>query len=187
MSGEGTTWVVSARRSSPHQLHRMLHQVVQHGEPVPHAAGAAGEVHDQGLAADAGEAAGKGGPREAGEGAHPERLGDAGCFLLENGAGGFGGDVAVGEAGAAGGEDDVRVVAVGPLSEGGRDPAGLIGHERALGHGVAALLGPGGDEIAGGVAPLAAAAGVGDGEDGKADGHRPESWIEGRYDFPMGL
>jgi hypothetical protein len=40
-----------------HQLHRVLHQLLQHRESVAHAAGAAGEVHDQRLAPDAGGAA----------------------------------------------------------------------------------------------------------------------------------
>ena len=51
------------------------------------------------------------------------------------------------------------------------DAAGLVGDQRPLGDGIAALLGPHRDLIARRVGPLAAAAGVGDGEDGKADGY----------------
>jgi hypothetical protein len=39
----------------------MIQQVVQHGEPVAHATGAAGEIHDQRLGPDAGQAARKSG------------------------------------------------------------------------------------------------------------------------------
>ena len=56
--------LTSAPVFAPHQFHRVLHQVLEHREPVAHAAGAAGEVHDQGAAADAGEAARE---RRAGE------------------------------------------------------------------------------------------------------------------------
>ena len=48
------------------------------------------------------------------------------------------------------------------------DAAGLVGHEAPLGQRVAALGGPGGDRVARGVGPLAAVAGIGDGEDGEA-------------------
>ena len=61
---------------------------------------------------------------------------------------------------------EVGEVGVGPGGERGGDAAGLVGDERARGEGVAALRGPGGDRVARGVGPLAAVAGVGDGEDG---------------------
>ena len=59
---------------------------------------------------------------------------------------------------------------VGPGGERGGDPDGLVGHQGALGEGVAVLGGPRGDGVARGVGPLAAVARVGDGEDGKAHG-----------------
>ena len=89
-----------------------------------------------------------------------------GASLSSDGAGGFGGDVTRGEAGAAGGEDEVGGVGVGPGGERGGDAAGLVGDELARGERVAALLAPGRDRVARGVGALAAMAGVGDGEDG---------------------
>ncbi len=70
-----------ARALAPDEIHRVLDQVVQHREPVAHAAGAAGQVDDERPAADAGDAARE---RRAGEprvDRHPERLGDAGRLL----------------------------------------------------------------------------------------------------------
>ena len=159
-----------ARALASDEIHRVLDQVVEHRQPVAHAAGAAGQVDDQRAAADAGRAARERGARKPRVDRHPERLGDAGGLLVEHGAGGFGGDVARGEAGAAGGEDEIGEVGVGPGGEGGGDPDGLVGDEGAVGEDEAVRRGPGGDGVARGVGPLAAVAGVGDGEDGDAQG-----------------
>ena len=150
----------------PHQLHRVLDETVQHGQTVADAAGAAGEVDDEGARADAGGTAGERGAREAGVDCHPERLRDAGRLLVEHGTRGLGRDVARREAGAAGGEDEVGPVRVGPGSEDGRDSDGIVGHQVAPGEIIAVLRRPGGDRVARGIGAIAAGAGVGDGEDG---------------------
>ena len=54
---------------------------------------------------------------------------------------------------------------------------GLVGDEGAVGEDEVVLRGPGGDGVARGIGPLAAVAGVGDGEDGEAHGQ-----TEGRKD-----
>ena len=64
------------------------------------------------------------------------------------------------EAGAAGGEDEIGAVAVGPCGDGGGDAAGLVGHQGALGEMVALVCRPRGDRVAGRVHALATAAGV---------------------------
>ncbi len=66
---------------------------------------------------------------EAG-GAHG--FGETGRFALDDGAGRFGGHVARGEAGAAGGEDDVHLAAVRPLAEGLADGRFVVGEDRFL-------------------------------------------------------
>ena len=116
---------------SPHQIHRVLDQAIQHAESVAHATRAPRKIDDETPAPHAGGATGERGAGELGIDGHPERLGDAGGLAVEHRSGGFGGDVARGEAGAAGGEDQVGLVAVGPGGDRCGDAAGLVGHQGA--------------------------------------------------------
>jgi hypothetical protein len=129
------------------QLHRVLDQVLEHGEPVAHATGAAREVDDEGAATHAGETARERGTREAGIDRHPKRLGQAGRFLVEHGPGGLRRHVAGGETGAAGSEHQIGQVPVGPGGEDARDARGIIGHDGPFGQVIAARLRPGGDRV----------------------------------------
>jgi len=99
------------------------------------------------------------------------RLGDTRHDAVDDGEGRFRRYVARGEAGAAGGEDDVQRALVGPLTEVGGDLVDLIGHDgMALHHGVDGrehLL----DGRAAGVVAPAAGGLVADGEDRYANGH----------------
>src|SRR5918994_1271855 len=105
------------RLLSSHQTNRVVEQVAEHRQAIAHAAGASREVDDQRLCANAGEPSGESGPREFRKGTHAERLGDAGCFLVENGARRFGRDVTGRESGASGGEYHVGPVSVCPVAE----------------------------------------------------------------------
>ena len=70
--------------SSLYQLHGMLHEIVQHGEAVAHAARAAGQVHDERAAAYAGHAARERSAMEAWIDAEAHGFGDARRLALEH-------------------------------------------------------------------------------------------------------
>ena len=70
---------------------------------------------------------------------HANPLGDARRFALDHGARRLGRDVARAEAGAAGGEHEIRRVAVAPREELRRDRRHVVRHERARRERVAAL------------------------------------------------
>ena len=94
--------------------------------------GAAGQVDDEGGAADAGD-----GPREHGVGRDLQAggahgLGQAGGLAVDDVAGGLGGHVAGGKAGAAGGQHQVQARLVGPGREGGGDDVALVGDDGLL-------------------------------------------------------
>ena len=78
---------------------------LEHGEAVLHPAARAGQVDDQALPDDAGQAAGQHGGRHAlRDAVGADRLGDAGHLAVEQRPGHLGGAVGRGQAGAAGGE-----------------------------------------------------------------------------------
>ena len=70
-------------------------------------AGAAGEIEDEGVAGDAADAAAEGGEGGVLGALLADELGEAGDEAGADGEGGLGCDVAGGEAGAAGGEDEI--------------------------------------------------------------------------------
>src|SRR5487761_2575490 len=82
--------VVAAAREVVDEMGK---QLVEHGQPVAHPAGGAGQVDDDGPLRDTGgraaESRGRGDSATGG----PDGLGDAGKLLIEDGAGGFGGAV----------------------------------------------------------------------------------------------
>ena len=133
-----------------------------------HGLGAARQIDDEGLAAqDAGGAAEHPARGDA-QAVIPHGLGDAGGAAGGHGIGGLRGDIARGEAGAAGGQDQVHLSAIGQPDELGLQRLGLIGQDHGLLH-----LVPGGgqhlhDERAALVLPLAAGAFVRQGDDGCA-------------------
>src|SRR5271169_23199 len=80
----------------------------QHGHPVADTAAGAGQVHDQGTARHPGHATGQNGGRHSGRGpGGAQRLGDPRDLPLHHPLGHLRGEVARGEPGPAGGDDDV--------------------------------------------------------------------------------
>ena len=139
----------------------------QDGEAFLYASWAPGEVDDEGVSGDSGAPT-----REDRAGVlaitfHAEGFGEAGGIALDYVGGGFGGNVAAGESGSAGGEDQGTFGA--HFTEGGGDPGPLVGHQLS-----ASNLKAGGEElldnaISGGVLPFAARAAVADGQHSGGD------------------
>jgi hypothetical protein len=125
--------------------------------------GAAGEVEDEGAAegaADGSAERGEGGVEEA---VASHAFGKAVDEAVADQAGGFGGDVAGGEAGAAGGDKQVMVDGVG--AEGGGDLVEFVGEGEGVDGEDACFRKEADDGGAGEVGLLAVEAAVADGED----------------------
>src|SRR5688572_11306597 len=137
------------------QIHGMIEELAEYGQSFLHSVRRAREIDDQSLPACPGTAARQPRAGEAGSRSGAKSLGDAFGFALEHGGRGFGGDVARGEAGAAGREHHVHFARVGPARELARDPVGLVGHDTAHHDLVAPLGGPVEDGVARRVGALA--------------------------------
>ncbi len=109
----------------------------------------------------------RGGTVEFRVGSKPDRLGDAGRFLLQHHARGLRRHVARGEAGAAGGEDEVDGTAIGPSQQHRHDGRGFVGHEGALRHRVALAAGPRRNRVTRAIGALAPCPGVAHGQDAR--------------------
>lgn len=140
--------------------------------------GAAGEVNDEGAAADAGGLPGEDGGGHVAQGRGAHELAEAGEHFLADGGGGFGGDVAGGGTGAAGGDDEGAGEVIGEVDELGFDAGLFVGDD-----GVGGLKGrdePLAEESEAGLAGLvgidAGGGAVGDVEDAEAErgGHGEE-------------
>ncbi len=169
------------------QFDGVLYDSLEHRQSVAYAARTAREIDDESAAADARGAAGESGTWETGVDGDAKRFGDAGGFFVEDDAGGLRGYVARGEAGAAGGEDEIGAVPIGPLGEGRGNGAGLVGNEPPVGQAVAAGGGPGGDRVARGIGPLATVACVADRQDGDAHGGNGGNGDSGGSDEPTAV
>ena len=103
------------------QVERVGKDRQDHREVLADAFGAAGEVDDQGAAADAGDGAAEHRHRSVLEAFGAHGFGEAGHFVVKHFARGLRRDVARAEAGAAGGDDEVELVVVGPFLQTGGD------------------------------------------------------------------
>src|SRR3989475_1531716 len=152
-----------------HQLHRVVDEPCEYGQAVLHAAGGAGQIDDQGLAARARDA-----PRQPGAGKrrrrpHPQRLPDARRRPLQDRGPRLGRHVPRGEPRAPGGQDRVHLARIGPARGLPRRRVRLVRHHAAHHDVGAAPGGPVGDRVARGVGALAHGAQVADRENADAD------------------
>lgn len=92
--------------------------------------GFAGQVEDQATAAGTGGGAREDGSGDADEAVEAHNFAEAGQLAFQDSAGGFGGDVSGGDAGAAGGDDEIAGLAVGPFAELSCDAYGVVGNHR---------------------------------------------------------
>ena len=93
--------------------------------------GVAGEVDDEGAAADAGGGAGEDGGGDFGEGDGAHDFAEAGHFFFDDSASSLGRDIARCGAGAAGGDDEGTAIGA-QLAEGGFDAGTVVREEDAL-------------------------------------------------------
>ena len=139
-------------------------------ERVDRAFRAAGQIQNDGFAANAGGGAGENGARSFLDAGGAHLLGETGDQAIGNGDSCFGRDVARAEAGAAGGEDQVDRVGIGGLLQERFDGGAIVGQHGAF-HRFpfqfhAALQ----DGWAGAVFVFSVGDGVAQGEDGNAHG-----------------
>lgn len=92
-------------------------------------AGVAGKVDDEGSSPGACGRTGEDGGRDLFEAGRTHHLAEAWQFALQDGPRGFRGKVARGRPGAACGNDEIAVLTVGQLAEGGFDPVPLVGEK----------------------------------------------------------
>lgn len=149
-------------------------------ERMDGAGGAAGEIEDEGGAAGTAEGAAEDGERclAAAFGAH--ELGNAGEETVADGVGGFRGDVARGDAGSAGGDDEASFG--GGVAEEVFDEALVVGDGGAAEDGKAVGLELAGDGRSGFVGAAALRGGIADGDDDGRERRR-----EGRRKFACGI
>jgi hypothetical protein len=133
------------------------------GEGGDGTGGAAGEVDDQGRAEGDADAAAERGERGLGQAGGAHALGEALDDAVGDEAGGLGSDVAGGEAGTAGGEDEIG--ALGVAAQGCGDLGEFVGQDLCDRGGKTGLLEQTDDGGAGAIGHLAARAAVADGED----------------------
>src|SRR5882762_3442245 len=141
--------------SAAYEIHGVVEELLEYGEPFFHAVGRAGEIDDQRLAPRARAAAREPGTGKAGAGRSADSFGDAPCLTLENRSGGFRRHVTLGEAGTAGREHDIDFAGIRPPHELSRDAVRLIRHHAAHHHLVAVFRRPVEDRVARCVGALA--------------------------------
>src|SRR4051794_18052308 len=73
--------------------HKVFEQFVEHGEPILHPAGRAGQVDDHGVARGTGDAAAERGLRGSRQATCADGFGDSGQLAIHDGPGRFGGAV----------------------------------------------------------------------------------------------
>ncbi|SMH66464.1 protein of unknown function [Acidithiobacillus ferrivorans] len=132
-------------------------------------AGGAGKKEDDGAVTDGGFGTGlDGAGADLLIGEHAEEFAEAGDGLADEGGEGFGGDVAAGDAGAAGGDDHVDGGVDDPVTQLRAQAFGVVGADPAGGNPVSGLTGELGNFVTGLVGCWRTA--VGDGEDGNGEG-----------------
>lgn len=95
---------------------------------------------------------------------HPHGHRNGPNFAVQDGQGGFGGDIPRGKPSAAGGDDEIDVTPIGRSGELGLDLGDLIRDNGGVGNGKTGFLQHGADGGAAGIHPLAAAAQIADGD-----------------------
>lgn len=138
------------------------------------ASGRAGEGEDEGSVDRSGDASREEGAGRSLETAEAGELHERGVFALEDASCGLGSDVARGEPGAAGADDQIDGGRdLGPFDEAARESGGIVGKAAGLRDlGAQARTEEFDEGGAGGVGGLAAGAAVADCKDGGADGGR---------------
>src|SRR5437667_2454189 len=152
-----------------HQLHGVVDESFEYGQPVLHAGGGAGQIDDQGIGARARDAPRQPGVGERGRRAHPQRLRDAGRGPLQDRGRRLGRHIPRRESRPARGQDRVHLARIGPARELPRDPVRLVRHHAPHHDVVAAPGGPVEDGVARGVGPLAHGTKVADRENADPD------------------
>ena len=125
--------------------------------------GAAGDVDDEGRAEGAGDGAAHGGERGVFETFAAHELAETVENAFANGSGGLGGDVARGDAGASGGDDELRLG--GLFTQGAGDLLVFVWKDQNAGDGEAGVAEPSSQLRTGTVLPAAVKTGVAYGDD----------------------
>ena len=149
-------------------------------------AGAAWEGEEECALGDAGEGAGlhRGGA-DLLVAEHAEEFAEAFDAFFDDPVEGFGRDVAAGDAGAAGADDDVDVGVGDPAAEVGFDGTGVVALDGAGGDLVAGGLDAGFQRIAGAV--VGEGSGIRDGQDGDGDGNEAAGLVDGQGWAPLAV
>ncbi len=145
-------------------VHGVLQCADDSGKVFPGGFFGAGEIENEAAATGAGYGSGKHGAGGNFKALHPHGHRNGPNFAVQDGQGGFGGDIPRGKPSAAGGDDEIDVTPIGRSGELGLDLGDLIRDNGGVGNGKTGFLQHGADGGAAGIHPLAAAAQIADGD-----------------------